>query len=177
MEFNKEKLKALWNDITDKASSAAKTAANKAGDVAESAKLSITLKSEQSKLNGMFSTLGQAYYESKNGADNAELLAAQIMEIDEQKRVIAELKALIAENNGKMFCPSCGKELNIEDAFCSACGAKQEPKNAPSNDEEEPAKEEPKNEPKEEPAKSAKPLTANEFIDAFKDIVNKYYNA
>ena len=53
-EINKEKIKALWGDISGKAQAAAETAAKKTGEVAESAKLTITLKSEEQKLARLF---------------------------------------------------------------------------------------------------------------------------
>lgn len=111
--------------IIDNLSKSAKTFAEKAvrktGEVAESAKLAFTLKTEEMKLDGLFEELGRLCYDK---ADEA-LIAAQILEIDEQKSVIAQIKAEIAANSGKLICESCGKEIPSEAAFCSYCGKKQ----------------------------------------------------
>ena len=99
-EINKEKLKALWGDISGKAQAAAQTAAKKTGEVAESAKLSITLKSEEQKLARLFLGLGKAYYDK----EAEDMMSAKVMEIDEQMKVIADLKVVIDEQKGKILC-------------------------------------------------------------------------
>ncbi|MBE6613511.1 MAG: zinc ribbon domain-containing protein [Ruminococcaceae bacterium] len=176
MEFNKENLKAFWNDLTGKAGTAAKAAAKKTGEAAETAKLAITLKTEESKLRGLYAKLGVLYYANTAGEDNADVLAAQVLEIDEQKMVIENLRAVIDERNGKMKCPNCGKIIDIESAFCNSCGAKQEQKKNVTT-EEAPAEEAKAEETKAEeaPAPAAKPLTAEEFIAFFKTTIEKYF--
>ena len=121
-------IKSMIGNVTNKAGSIAKTAVKKTGEAAESAKLAITLKSEQNKLDRLFTTLGKLFYEQAKGTDVRAQVAAQIMEIDEQKQVIDELKVIIAENNDKIICVSCGKDIDIDDAFCPVCGKKVEPK-------------------------------------------------
>lgn len=114
----------FFDDLSKNAKSFAEKAVKKTGEVAESAKLAISLKTEESKLEGLFNALGKLCYDK---ADDG-LIAAQILEIDEQKTVIAQIKAEIAANSGKSYCTSCGKEISSEAAFCSHCGAKQEQK-------------------------------------------------
>jgi len=167
-EINKEKLKSLWADVSGKAQAAAQTAAKKTGEVAESAKLNITLKTEQQKLGRLFASLGKLYYEK---AEEAQL-AAQVMEIDEQKKIIEDLKVVIAEQKGKILCPACGKEIDGDSLFCSGCGAKQEQKKNVTTDEAAP--EAPKAEAAPEAPKCA-PLSAEEFIEFFKATMDKYF--
>ena len=163
-EINKEKLKALWGDISGKAQAAAQTAAKKTGEVAESAKLSITLKSEEQKLARLFLGLGKAYYDK----EAEDLMSAKVMEIDEQMKVIAALKVVIAEQKGKILCHACGKEIDGDSLFCNACGAKQEQKKNVTTEEAEA--------PAEAPAAPAgKPMEADEFIDFFKATMKKYF--
>ncbi len=163
-EINTDKVKAFFADVSVKAQAAAQTAVKKTGEVAESAKQAITLKSEQQKLERLYTEMGKLYYNQ----ENAEVLAAQVMEIDEQKRVIDELKAQIAESKGKTVCASCGKELEENSLFCNVCGAKQEPKKNIAN---EPCAE------KAEDAEGSRgePLSAENFIAFFKKTMEKYF--
>ena len=165
-EINKDKLKALWADVSGKAQTAAQTAAKKTGEVAESAKLNISLKTEQQKLGRLYASLGQLYYEK---AEEAQL-AAQVMEIDEQQQIIADLKVVIAEQKGKILCPACGKEIDGDSLFCNAGGPTQEQKKNLTTEEAAPEAA-----PAEAPAAPAKPLTAEEFIDFFKATMVKYF--
>lgn len=167
-EINKDKLKSLWADVSGKAKDAAQTAAKKTGEVAETAKLTITLKTEEQKLGRLFAALGKLCYEK---AEQAQL-DAQIMEIDEQKKIIADLKVQVAESKGKIICAGCGKEMDAGAQFCSSCGAKQEPKKTEETAEEKaeaPAAEEAA------PSCSSKPMCSEEFIDFFKTTVKKYF--
>ena len=50
------------------------------------------------------------------------------MEIDEQKKVIEDLRLTAANANGKMICDSCGKTISLDDVFCPVCGKKIEAK-------------------------------------------------
>lgn len=176
-----------FKDFFDNFSKNAKTFADKAvkktGEVAESAKLAISLKSEESKLDKLFNNLGKLCYDK---ADEASI-AAQILEIDEQKVVIAKIKADIAANNGKVFCSICGKEISVDVLFCPYCGTKQSEKKNMSNEEKTEVKSEPtvKSEPivtevktETAPASSqkadSKPLTAEEFVEYFKAVMVKY---
>ncbi len=163
------------DDITKSAKSIASKAVKKTGEVAESAKLAIALRSEESKLEGLFAALGKLTYEKADPA----LIAAEILEIDEQKNVIKQIKTEIAENSGKTFCPACGKEIPDDAKFCPACGKSQEKKTE--------AKAEPAPEKKTEDEKknmktettttvvaNTKPLTAEEFVEFFKATMMKY---
>ncbi len=120
--------KSIIDNVTTKATEIAKTAVKKTGEAAESAKNAITLKSENNKLEGLFTTLGKLFYEQTKGTDVRAQISAQIMQIDEQKLVIENLRAAMAESSGKMVCDSCGKDIDIDSTFCPVCGKKVEPK-------------------------------------------------
>lgn len=164
----------FFDDFTKNAKNIASKAVKKTGELAESAKLTITLKSEESKLEGLFAALGKLTYEKADAA----LIAAEILEIDEQKNVIKQLKADIAANSGKMFCPACGKEIADDAKFCPACGKPQETKAEPVNETK--AEDEKKNVKTEEAAApkadtiTVKPLTPDEFVAFFKATMVKY---
>lgn len=121
-------IKSIVDNVTTKASEIAKTAVKKTGEAAESAKNAIALKSENNKLEELFTTLGKLFYEQTKGTDMRKQISVQIMQIDEQKLVIENLRAIMAESSGKMVCDSCGKDIDIDSAFCPICGKKIEPK-------------------------------------------------
>ena len=121
-------IKSIFDGAASTAGTFAKSAAKKAGEFAESAKLNITLKSEQRKLEGMFTTLGKLFYAQSKGTDVRAQIVAQIMEIDEQKQTIDDLRIILVESTGKVICSSCGKGIDIDSAYCPVCGKKQEPK-------------------------------------------------
>ena len=121
-------IKTIAGDVAAKAGSLAKTAVKKTGEAAEAAKLTLLIKSEQKKLDSLFTVLGKLFYEQTKGTDVRAQIVAEIMEIDEQKKIIADLKATMIENSGKIICDFCGKEIDIEHPFCPECGQKVEPK-------------------------------------------------
>ena len=149
------------DDITKSAKSIASKAVKKTGEVAESAKLAIALRSEESKLEGLFAALGKLTYEKADAA----LIAAEILEIDEQKNVIKQIKTEIAENSGKTFCPACGKSQEKK------AEAKAEP--APEKKTED-EKKNMKTETTTTVVANTKPLTAEEFVEFFKATMVKY---
>lgn len=159
-------------DIKNKVNTAAgklgkftRTAIKKTGEAAETAKLNIALASEKRKLEKMFSTLGKLFYEQVKGTDVRVQIKAQIFEINEQKNVIASLRADIAASRGKAQCIFCGKPLDLESTYCQHCGKQQFAKagtSAAHNDEG--------NE-----SVSQKPLSAEDFVDTFKNITAKYF--
>lgn len=160
-------IKAIVSSVASKAESLARTAVKKGGEVAEAAKLNITLKSEEKKLENMFATLGKLFYEQVKGTDVRAQVKAQVMEIDEQKLVIEELKATIAEAGGKVSCESCGKEIDIDAAYCPTCGKAQAPKKCDCGCETTAPTDE---------APAAKPLSADDFVDFFKNTTAKYFS-
>ncbi len=124
MEFF-DKIKNIAEKTVKKTGEVADLAAKKGSEVAESVKLNVSLKNEEGKLAKQFCALGKLVYDK---ADN-ETVAAQIVEIDDQKQLIEDIKAEIAEKNGKTICQGCGAEVEADSTFCKHCGAKIEKKN------------------------------------------------
>jgi len=158
MEF-----KSIAKKVAGKAGNIAKSAAKKTGVAANSAKLTLALKNAEIKLNKKFTVLGKLFYEQTKGTDVRTQIVAQIVEINEQKVVIADLKALIDEINGKATCPSCGKVIDLDAVFCPACGYKQ-------TVNEEPTKEEIIDQ-----IINCKGLDTDGFVEFFKDTTVKYF--
>ncbi len=157
-------IRTIVSSAASKLDSLARIAVKKGGEAAESAKLNLALRSEQKKLDTMFTTLGKLFYEQVKGTDVRTQVKAQIMEIDEQKLVIEELKLTIAEANGKATCTSCGNDIEIDAVYCPVCGSSQATKKCGeavrSADAENP---------------NAKPLNANDFVTFFKNTTDRYF--
>lgn len=159
--------KAMIGNVTDKASHLAKSAAKKTGEVAEQAKLSLSVRAEKNKLEEMYTTLGKLFYEQVKGTDVRAQVTAQVMEIDEQKLVIKNLSEEITEYNGQIICDGCGKKMSLEDSFCPNCGKKLEAKK-PSVDTEN----------KKDEASDKEPPSEGDdnFTTAFEDVTDKYFS-
>lgn len=157
-------IRTIFNSAASKIDSLARIAVKKGGEAAESAKLNLTLRSEQKKLDTMFVTLGKLFYEQVKGTDVRTQVKTQIMEIDEQKLVIEALKLTIAEANGKASCKSCGNDIEIDAVYCPICGSSQATKK-----HGETAKSDGTG------ASNTKALGTNDFVTFFKDTTNRYF--
>lgn len=110
--------KYVVNSAAGKARHFTKTAVKKTGEAAEYAKLQVAFISEKRKLERMFSTLGKLFYEQVKGTDVRVQIAAQIMEIDEQKAVIKDLKRAIYEAKIRKAPAGYDTEVCTDDLCC-----------------------------------------------------------
>lgn len=154
-------IKSILGSVTDKASSLAKSAARKTSEAAEQAKLLLTIKSEKGKLEIMYATLGKLFYEQVKGNDIRAQVAAQVMEIDEQKKVIQDLTAEMSEVSGHIICDGCSKEIDIDDVYCPSCGKRQEARKIDITDDL---------------AEKISEELADDFTTDFGDIADKYFD-
>ncbi len=157
--------KYVVNTAAGKVGRFTKVAVRKTGEAAEIAKLQVAFISEKRKLEGMFSTLGKLFYEQVKGTDVRVQIAAQIMEIDEQKISVADLRSAIVAAKGRASCPGCGKPINTEAAYCPSCGEKQFIKKNVTSEAKY----------GDSGASSRKHLSTDEFVAEFKNINSKYF--
>ena len=178
MAFSFDNLKNNLANIAKKTGDVAEKAVRKGGEYADKAikkgtevagiaKLNISLKERENELKKLLFELGKLTY---NKADETEI-AAKIVDIDDKKAEIAALKFEIEAANGKIVC-KCGKEIDDDAAFCKYCGAKVEKK----SEAETPKAEEsaPKTAEVEETVADSKPLTTDEFVATFENVMEKY---
>ena len=89
-------------------------------------KLSDQIKTEHKKsmlkneLDDAYATLGKIRFSELNDGENAEIETQKIC--DEIRRIINDLNELEGADTKK--CPSCGKDIENDGAFCQWCGAK-----------------------------------------------------
>lgn len=118
--------------MTQKAKAAVSTAAEKAREVADSAKISAAIIAEKRELDKSYRALGQ-WYACEYGAGEVPEAVADIMAaVRASQDRIAELQASreaaesaesTAPEEGAV-CPVCGKITNTK--FCPHCGAPME---------------------------------------------------
>lgn len=179
MAFSFENLKTNLANVAKKTGEVAEKAVRMGGEVAEKAvkkgtevvgiaKLNISLNEREAELKKLFTELGILTYDKAEAAE----IASKIVDIDDKKAEIEALKAEIAAANGKVVC-KCGKEIEDDATFCKYCGAKVE-KPAPKAASEAEA---PTGEPTEkadENVADSKPLSTDEFVDTFENVMDKY---
>lgn len=123
---------SYFEEMTQKAKAAVSTAAGKAREVADSAKISAAIIAEKRELDKSYRALGQ-WYACEHGEGEVPEAVADIMAaVRTSQEKIAELQASreAAENAESAaseegaVCPVCGKITNTK--FCPHCGAPME---------------------------------------------------
>ena len=136
---------AFFDNLGKKISVVAGTAADKAKDLGEIAKLKAEILGVQSDINAALLELGRKTYEqSKSEAegpyaadcakitglyDQIESLRARIALVksdntDETPAESVEEQPTAEESSAPTVCPACGQPVESGSAFCSQCGAK-----------------------------------------------------
>ncbi|MBO5312340.1 MAG: hypothetical protein J6B29_00095 [Clostridia bacterium] len=111
-------------DVVSKIKGKAKKAVGSAKKYAGVAKLKLSIKMEEASLEESFENLGRAYYvHMKSGEDNSVKLVELIMEIDASVGKIREMKAKIADIEGKDVCEHCDSAKD-HGSPCEKCGEK-----------------------------------------------------
>ena len=120
---------SYFEEMTQRAKAAVSTAAGKAREVADSAKISAAIIAEKRELAKSYRALGQWYacehQEGEVPAAVADIMAAvrasqeKIAEL-QARREEAESAEAVEPEEGRV-CPVCGKISNTK--FCPHCGA------------------------------------------------------
>lgn len=123
---------SYFEEMTQKAKEVMTTAAGKAREVADSAKISAAIIAEKRELDKSYRAIGQWYACEHAQEDVPEAIADVIAAVRTSQEKIAELQAsreaaesqeAAAEAEGSV-CPVCGKISNTK--FCPHCGAPME---------------------------------------------------
>lgn len=112
-----------FDEMYDKARDAARTAQDAAKQVCDDASKYVERSKCRAKLNEAYRALGRAEYEAAtSGVDSMTEINTLISRITALRRRMSEIERDL-NRAGAVFCPSCGRQSEPEDAFCSACGA------------------------------------------------------
>lgn len=118
---------AFFEELKRGASEVADKVVKKTTDITAIAKVNINIKASEAKLNSVYEEIGYLFYTAeRNGVDNTEAIAAQVLKADGIIVEIDNLKRESAKLRNVVICPACGSEIDTECLFCPVCGQKQE---------------------------------------------------
>ncbi len=113
------------NETFDKAKDLFSVAKQKATDAVNVGKQKYDIASLENKTYKLYAKLGQALYPEVELNDNTSAeVKAIILQIRENKELIAKEKAEIDKIKHKRQCATCGASVEEEAKFCNNCGAK-----------------------------------------------------
>ena len=117
---------AFFDELKRNASGVANKAAKKTNDLTSLAKLNVSVKNLENKLDGVYGEIGRLFYNAeRNGEDYTSDIAALIMKADKFQTEIEATKKQINSLRKVVVCEGCGNEISEEAAYCSFCGTKQ----------------------------------------------------
>lgn len=106
------------NDVSNQVSSKLK-------DSGEQLRLSNEISQLNKQVAQKYQQLGEMIYKAhKNKPDEAPDCESVYAEIDELQKGIDERNSRINTLKAQIVCPSCGKTIQADAAFCPFCGAK-----------------------------------------------------
>jgi len=129
---------AIFDKVGNKVSNFAKNAADKTGDMIETARLNSKIISEENVIDGLKVKIGEYYLQKFEAGEHLDVDVMELCaEIQGIKANIAAIKTEIsAIKAGKddepaaaspaeetIFCPNCGASLPSGTKFCGQCGA------------------------------------------------------
>lgn len=133
--------KTFLDDLGETITRTTKDLSKKAGKIYEAQKLQSRISGEErmiEKIKGDIGSLIYSRYKENTELDDELLVLCE--EIDQHLAAIRGYKDEMADLKGRKICPSCGKSVDRDAAFCSYCGTACP---NPEPVKEEPAAEEP----------------------------------
>ncbi|MBE6605497.1 MAG: zinc-ribbon domain-containing protein [Ruminococcaceae bacterium] len=115
-------LKEKFRPVGEKLSESGKKAVDKTKELAQIAKLSLSVNEEEKKITEMFANIGREYVE-RFANDEDRILPEVIAEIFEAKKRVEKLNERIRELKGETLCSSCKAKMDDGAKFCPECGA------------------------------------------------------
>ncbi len=113
-----------FDDLLLKAKTVANAAGKKTGELVEVSKLKLEAVQINSDIQKAYERLGSVVYEQeKTGADNNDLIALCVSEIDGLLVELSDLNAKINEAKNTVKCMSCGAENPEGSLYCARCGS------------------------------------------------------
>ncbi len=109
-------------------------AAKKAGELKETTKLKLEIRSKEDFIERQYREIGKRLYEDTKDDDSNSY--EEVFLINRTFEEIAELQKLMADITGTVKCKSCDADVDPSSAFCPKCGAKMENEAEDEDDEE-----------------------------------------
>lgn len=119
-----EAAKATACKAVEAAGKAAETAGRKTEEMVGVTKFKMQIFSLENECDGLFREIGKLVYMTHAGDEiRAEDIEEKIAGLDVKYAQIADLRTKIEIARPKRKCPSCARECDKDDAFCSGCGS------------------------------------------------------
>jgi len=116
-----------FDAFTRKVAETARSAAKKSGDLVEVTKLTMSINTEEGKIEKLYTEMGKIIYEEyKKGNFSSNSIKEICTKIEEHENIIKDMKKKINELKKIKNCTACGEEIDVNAVFCPKCGAKQE---------------------------------------------------
>lgn len=112
----------ILNDLSKRLTELGNGALSKTKDIADVAKLSLSIAEEERNLQTLYQEIGKIYVENHAG-DFEEIFVEQMTGILEIKAKIEEYEAKKKEIKKVSTCPVCGAKIPQDANFCANCGA------------------------------------------------------
>ena len=93
-------------------------------NLTENARLNASILENRRKIEKLYSSLGQAYFEAHKN-DPAPEQPALMEELNKLSAAIAQAEKELNEMKNRGKCPNCGAEVPQGALFCPVCGTKQ----------------------------------------------------
>lgn len=118
---------ATFEDVVNKAKSAAETAGKKTADFLEVARLKMDAAETEKELSYTMEGLGRLLYdEKKTGEDRSSQMEDGFRRADELHARLNELRDQICRVQKAARCRQCGTANPEDAAYCKKCGARLE---------------------------------------------------
>lgn len=115
----------FFDKLSDIITTTGRDVKDKAKDLTEVVRLNSQITAEESKRRETLTLLGQMFFEKikDNPPEDYADIAAVINKTIEDESALRERLRIL---KGVVKCSGCGKDIPVENAFCSFCGAKNE---------------------------------------------------
>ena len=118
----------FFENLGKKASAAYDATAEKTSKLAKEAKFRMKINENKSDINDIYKEIGRKIYEKHVREENIDIkteLEEECTKIDVLSAEIETCLKSILELKEKKQCEQCHAEIDLDDQFCSKCGAKQ----------------------------------------------------
>lgn len=118
----------FFDNLGKKASKAYDVTAEKTSKLAKEAKFRMKINENKSDINDIYKEIGRKVYEKHVREENIDIkaeLEEECTKIDVLSAEIETYLKSILELKEKKQCEQCHAEIDLDDQFCSKCGAKQ----------------------------------------------------
>ena len=114
---------AFFDDISKKVNDVARTVGQKGREVADVAKLKLSISEEKRKADEIYKKIGKLFVE-KAGDRAKGGFATLVEEVRATEGKIEEYKSQLRDLKGIVLCSECGGELSADATYCPTCGNK-----------------------------------------------------